>query len=189
MSKLKSLMMFKDGSLVFSRPKVQFFTKAFLASLGLVLSALVVIPMYPVPMYLFIPALVTLALFGGSKLAFTAACMYLVEASMGLPVLSGGRVDPLWLMSPVGGYVVTYPLVGFVTGYLNERWGNKSILGTLSAIMLGQLILYTFGIANLSLYFGFDTALKVGLYPFMPKALLMLVSTTFIYRSLLLRRS
>ncbi|PCI78059.1 hypothetical protein COB21_01855 [Candidatus Aerophobetes bacterium] len=171
----------KASNFLASDTQLAFGAKAFMASMVLAVSAWISFPLYPVPVYLLPNAIVLLALFGGARLGFYAALFYLVEASIGLPVLSGGRIDPLWLFTPVAGYILSYPLVVFVTGWVSERWG-KSVVATLAAVVLGQVVLYTCGVANLTRFFGLDVALKVGFYSFGIKALVNLVSTTAIYK-------
>ena len=45
-----------------------------------------------------------LALFQGKWKATLSICLYLVEASLGFRVLAGGRMNPLGILGPSGGY-------------------------------------------------------------------------------------
>lgn len=170
-------------STIASNQRTLFWVRAILASLVLALSALISVPMYPVPMYMFIPALVMLSLFSDTRFAFTATCLYLVEASVGLPVLSGGRIDPMWLLSPVGGYIVTFPLLAVIISSVKKCFVNKPFFGGALAIFTAQCVLYTVGVANLTGYVGFKAALATGLYPFMLKALFTLFLGASIYKA------
>ena len=170
-------------STIASNQRTLFWVRAVLASLVLAVSALISVPMYPVPMYMFIPALVMLSLFSDTRFAFTATCLYLVEATIGLPVLSGGRIDPMWLLSPVGGYIVTFPLLAVIISSLSKRFGKQPFLAAAIAIFTAQCVLYTVGVANLTAYIGFKAALATGLYPFMLKALLTLILGSSLYKA------
>ena len=105
---------------------------AFAKQLAIVIGASAVIAVcarlvLPLP---FTPVPLTLANFGvllvglslGSKRGFAAAALYLSWGAMGLPVFSPAGVGGLaQLFGPTGGYLLAYPVVAFLAGWLAER--------------------------------------------------------------------
>ena len=62
--------------------------------------------------------------FGGGGAGFAALLLYLVEGSFGLPVFSMGA-GIAYLIGPTGGFLLSYPLVAFVAGWLYEKSSRR----------------------------------------------------------------
>lgn len=126
------------------------------------------LPFTPVPLTLqnFAVLLVGLAL--GSRRGFAALALYLAEGAFGLPVFNptglGGIAQ---LLGPTGGYLMAYPLVAFVSGFIAER-GRKSFPRFAVAAALGEVLLFAGGLAWLSVWTrgSWWQAAHFGLYPF-----------------------
>ncbi len=81
-------------------------------------------------------------------------------------------------MGPTGGYLVGFVAAAYVTGWLAERgWGRRAGT-TLLAMLLGNAIIYAFGLPWLTLAVGVERALPLGLYPFILGDLLKLALAT-----------
>jgi len=127
---------------------------------------------FPLP---FTPVPFTLANFGvllvgltiGSKRGFAAAALYLAWGAMGLPVFSPAGVGGIaQLLGPTGGYLMAYPLVAFLAGWLSER-GTPSFLRNLSAGIVADIVLFVAGVAWLQVVTGsWQRALAFGFAPF-----------------------
>jgi len=126
------------------------------------------LPFTPVPLTLqnFAVLLVGLAL--GSRRGFAALALYLAEGAFGLPVFNptglGGIAQ---LLGPTGGYLMAYPVVAFVSGFIAER-GSKSFRRYTVAAALGEVLLFAGGLAWLSVWThgSWWQAAHFGLYPF-----------------------
>jgi len=126
------------------------------------------LPFTPVPLTLqnFAVLLVGLAL--GSRRGFAALALYLAEGALGLPVFNptglGGIAQ---LLGPTGGYLMAYPFVAFVSGFIAER-GSKSFRRYAVAAVLGEVLLFAGGLAWLSVWThgSWWQAAHFGLYPF-----------------------
>ena len=92
-----------------------------LGGLFLTLGAQIEVPIGIVPVTMHTLAVFLLALFQGSQKAFLSASLYLGLATVGLPVLSGWSVNPLWMVGSCGGYLVAFPLAAYVIGKMVER--------------------------------------------------------------------
>src|SRR5271170_5311596 len=93
------------------------------ASLFVALCARVTVPLpfTPVPLTLQNFGVLTVGLLLGSRRGFAALALYLVEGAFGLPVFSPSiLVGVGHLLGPTGGFLMAYPLVAFVAGWIYE---------------------------------------------------------------------
>ncbi len=111
----------------------------------------------------------------GSRLGMAAQVLYLAAGIAGLPVFAASTVlpqGPLRLLGPTGGYLLSYPLAAFLTGWLAERGFDRRYSTSVLAMVAGLAVIFTFGVSWLALFarpagVGFDAALRAGLYPFL----------------------
>ncbi|MBM3191985.1 MAG: biotin transporter BioY [Chlamydiae bacterium] len=158
-------------------------------SLFLTLLALVKIPMYPVPVTLQTLAVFLLGLGLGARKGALACILYLVEASLGAPVLSGGTSNPLWMASPVAGYLVAFPITAFVTGFLSQKVKGENFLKAVGCLLCGQLCIDLLGVSWLAYLIGFPKAFMLGCVPFLPNMVLKILLAASLRKPLLkLRR-
>jgi len=139
------------------------------ASLFVALCAHITLPLpfTPVPLTLqdFGVLMVGLAL--GSRRGFAALALYLAEGLMGMPVFSpvgpGGLAQ---LLGPTGGFLLAYPFVAGLAGWLFER-GKQTFARAATAALLGEILLFASGLSWLVLLtHSFSQALRWGLYWF-----------------------
>ena len=125
------------------------------------------LPFTPVPLTLANFGVLLVGLSLGSKRGFAAAALYLAWGVLGLPVFSPAGVGGIaQLLGPTGGYLLAYPVVAFVAGWLAER-GNASFARNLLAGVLAELVLFASGIAWLQIMTGsWQRAVAFGLVPF-----------------------
>src|SRR3954454_23066055 len=84
------------------------------------------LPFTPVVLTLSNLGVLFIALTLGSRRAAAAMLLYLAEGAMGLPVFSpAGPGGVLQLLGVTGGYLMAYPIVAFVAGWIAER-GQRS---------------------------------------------------------------
>ena len=125
------------------------------------------LPGTPVPLTVQNLGVLSVGLALGSRRGFAALALYLAEGASGLPVFSphglGGIAQ---ILGPTGGYLVAYPLVAALTGYLFER-GKATFARAAFASFAGEVLLFTFGISWLYvLTHSLARALSFGLYWF-----------------------
>ncbi len=111
----------------------------------------------------------------GSRRGFAALALYLLEGAVGLPVFTPSLVlgyGVARLLGPTGGFLLAYPLVAFVAGYIYEHRSEKRsekrrfAWAAVSAVA-GELVLFASGLGWLAvLTHSFTLALKFGLYWF-----------------------
>jgi biotin transporter BioY len=133
--------------------------------LGLSSQIKVYLPISPVPITGQTFAVLMLAALLGSKRGVLAILAYLVEGILGLPVFAGG-IGPAALIGPTGGYLVGFIAVAYVVGKLAEMGWDRRVSTTIAAMLVGEIVLYTFGVCWLAIMTNIRIALAVGLYPF-----------------------
>ena len=107
--------------------------------------------------------------------------VYLVEGLAGLPVFSGGAAGLARLAGPTGGYLVGFIAAACVTGLLAERGWDRRVEPTISAMLLGNAVIYAFGLPWLALFAGVARVVALGLQPFVSGDLLkLLLAATFL---------
>lgn len=125
------------------------------------------LPGTPVPLTVQNLGVLLVGLSLGSRRGFAALALYLAEGAVGLPVFSphglGGIAQ---ILGPTGGYLVAYPLVAAVTGFIFER-GKPSFARAAIAALAGEIVLFAFGISWLYvLTHSLAQALAFGFYWF-----------------------
>ena len=141
------------------------------ASLVVALCARITIPLMPltpVPLTVQNMGVLLVGLMLGSRRGFAALALYLAEGVVGLPVFNptgpGGIAQ---LLGPTGGFLMVYPFVAFLAGYIFER-GTKSFVRAATAGLLGEVLLFAGGLTWLYAYtHSLAKAAYLGLYWFM----------------------
>jgi biotin transport system substrate-specific component len=139
-------------------------------SLLTALSAQVAIPLplTPVPLTGQTFAVLLAGALLGSRLGALAMIAYLVEGALGLPFFRQGQGGLAYLLtSPTAGYLFSYPLAAFLTGYLAERGWDRRFPTAAAAMALGSLVILLCGWAWLARFTPTPTAAyEMGVRPF-----------------------
>lgn len=126
------------------------------------------LPSTPVPLTVQNFGVLLVGLLLGSRRGFAALALYLAEGAMGMPVFSplgpGGIAQ---LLGPTGGFLVAYPLVAGVAGYVMEH-GRRNFARAAIGGLLGEVVLFAGGLAWLAvLTHSLAQAFRWGLYWFL----------------------
>lgn len=125
------------------------------------------LPFTPVPIALAPHLCLALGVVLGSRRGALAVLAYLFQGAMGLPVFALGDAGFLHLLGPRGGYLLGYAAAAYVTGYLIEKMRERTAYKTFLALTIGNGIIYLLGVAQLSLFIGFKSAIFLGMLPFL----------------------
>jgi biotin transport system substrate-specific component len=143
------------------------------ASLLVALCARVTVPLpfTPVPLTLQNFGVLVVGLLLGSRRGFAALSVYLLEGAFGLPVFNpAGPGGIAQILGPTGGFLMAYPLVAFVAGWIYERIDKQNPRRFGVAMLSGtaaELVLFTGGLSWLAvLTHSVATAFRFGLYWF-----------------------
>jgi len=153
------------------------------ANILLVLCAHIVIPLpwTPVPITGQTFGVLLVGVLLGARRGAITLIMYLLEGAAGLPVFQPlGLPGLARFVGPTAGYLFSYPLAAFVTGWLVER-GAKIVesrdassrvaaLPLIGALISGEAIIFVCGCAWMALVLkvGWSVALTQGVLPFIP---------------------
>ena len=155
-----------------------------LGSLFLALCSQVRIDVGPVPITFQTLGVFVLGMWMEPKRAAGAVLLYLIEATLGLPVLAGWGCNPLCFLGVSGGYLLSFPCAAYVIGRMRVMRSCPFFLWLLISVFLGQVIIYVFGVSQLSLFLGWERAVQCGIVPFLLPALIKSVCVTSIYKVL-----
>ncbi len=141
------------------------------ASLVVALCARITIPLMPltpVPLTVQNMGVLLVGMMLGSRRGFAALALYLAEGVVGLPVFSpmgpGGIAQ---LLGPTGGFLMVYPFVAFLAGYIFER-GTRSFLRAAVAGLSAEILLFAGGLTWLYVFtHSLAKAAYLGLYWFL----------------------
>ena len=164
------------------------------ASLFVALCARVTVPLpfTPVPLTLQNFGVLLVGLLLGSRRGFTVLALYLAEGALGLTVFSPTGLGGLaQLLGPTGGYLIAYPAVAFLTGWIFERGISdrensgrdaRTFPRALGAAVAGELLLFASGISWLMImaHVTFAQAAHFGLYPFVFAEVIKVMSASAI---------
>jgi biotin transport system substrate-specific component len=99
-----------------------------------------------------------------------AIALFLLYGVVGLPVYAGGAsgLDTLLISSATGGYLWGFLAASLVCGYLAQRGWDRTIGSAIGAMVVGEIVIFTFGVAWLAQALGVsaEKAMELGLYPF-----------------------
>ena len=139
------------------------------ASIFVALCARVTLPLpfTPVPLTMQNFGVLLVGLMLGRRRGFAALTLYLAEGLAGMPVFNptgpGGLAQ---LLGPTGGYLISYPFVAALAGWIMER-GPRTFFRAVAAGVLAETLLFASGISWLVVFtHSFAQALRFGFYWF-----------------------
>ncbi|MGC6412853.1 MAG: biotin transporter BioY [Candidatus Puniceispirillaceae bacterium] len=131
----------------------------------LAISAHVKIPFYPVPVTMQTLVVLMIGMTYGTRLGGVTLLAYLGNGAIGLPVFASGA-GWAYMMGPTGGYLLGFFVAAIVLGQLAEMGWGKSLASTAAAMVIGNVVIYSFGVFWLSQMIGLEKAFQFGLLPF-----------------------
>lgn len=141
------------------------------------------LPFSPVPITGQTFGVLVIAMALGRVRGTGVALAYVIEGALGLPVFAGGRAGIVTLMGPTGGYLIGFVVAAWVVGGLADRGWDRRYLLSLPAMLLGMIIIYIFGLGWLSRFVSTENLLAVGLYPFLPGAVIKVALASLVLPS------
>lgn len=140
-----------------------------LGTLLVIGSTQIVIPTSPVP---FTGQTFAVLLVGGA-LGFRRAALslglYMLLGVVGLPVFSRGGHGTEFILGATGGYIVGFIVAAAIAGRLAEMGWDRHIVGSIGAMLVGNVVIYAFGAPWLAVvtHRSLADAIAVGVVPFL----------------------
>ncbi|MBE5992006.1 MAG: biotin transporter BioY [Paenibacillaceae bacterium] len=158
---------------------------ALFASLTAILSQ-ITIPIGPVPVNFAHLSTFLAAGLLGSRLGALSQLTFVLMGAAGLPVFSGFNGGLTRIAGPTGGYIIGYVVSAYVTGWVLERFGKRTVKTLALSILAGWLVTYSFGTLWFSYitHTSFTAALSLCVIPFLPGDLLKTCITIVLVRRL-----
>jgi len=121
----------------------------------------------------------------GSKWGVASIAIYLFAGACGLPIFAGGTGGIAHFAGPTGGYLIGFLGTGYITGLISERTKNSMIWDVI-AMICGLVITYAVGLVWLkyTTSLSFSKTFAVGMYPFIPGAVLKIAAAVPVAKSL-----
>ena len=149
------------------------------------IGAMIAIPVGPVPIVLQNMFVLLAGLILPPAWAAGCVAVYLLMGFAGLPVFAGGTSGIGKVFGPTGGYLLSYLPVAFLTSVISGS-GEKHLVRDYAAAIAGMTVIFMFGVPWLKwvLAVSWEKAMVVGMYPFLPGAVLKMVAAVMIARKL-----
>lgn len=142
-------------------------------TLVLALASRISVPMVPVPITMQTFAVTMIGVLYGWRLGTLTVLAWLGEAMVGLPVLAGGAGGIAPFAGPTAGYLVSFPLMAAMVGWLAERgWTGTRVVRSFVAHFAANIFCLVLGGAWLAALIGAEKALMLGVVPFIIGAVL-----------------
>lgn len=112
----------------------------------------------------------------GRKLGSLSMITYVLVGTAGVPVFAGATGGPMALISPTGGFIISFIFIAFFVGWIAEMSRKPSIPIYVFAAIIGLFFNYTIGVTYM--YIAMNTWLAldisywiawVGMIPFIIK--------------------
>lgn len=137
----------------------------------LMLASKLRVPFWPVPLTMQTFAVLTIGTAYGLRLSILTLLAWMALGAAGVAVFSGEAAGLAYFAGPTGGYLVGFVLAGALMGALAERGMSKSIAGMVSALALGNVVIYAFGLPWMAWLFaaehGMGWVVKFGMTNFL----------------------
>ena len=142
-------------------------------TLALALASQISVPMVPVPITMQTFAVTMIGALYGWRLGAITILAWLGEAMVGFPVLAGGAGGIAPFMGPTAGYLVSFPIIGALVGWLAERgWSGDRVVRSFLAHLSANILCLAIGGAWLAALIGAEKGWLLGVAPFILGAVL-----------------
>ncbi|WP_117190704.1 biotin transporter BioY [Rhizobium terrae] len=136
-------------------------------TLGLAIASRIAVPMYPVPVTMQTFAVTMIGALYGWRLGGFTVLAWIAEGMIGLPVWANGASGIPYFMGPTGGYLVSFPIIAVLTGWLAERgWTGEQVMASFIAHLAANILCLAIGGVWLGAMIGAEKAWLLGVMPF-----------------------
>lgn len=144
----------------------------------------VTLPFSPVPVTGQTFGVLIIAMALGRMRGTAVVLAYLIEGVMGLPVFAGGSSGLVKFIGPTGGYLIGFLGASYVIGSLADKGWDKGYLKSVFCMVIGTVIIFVTGLLWLSRFVPAENTLTMGLYPFIPGAIIKISLASVILPSI-----
>lgn len=138
------------------------------------------LPFSPVPITGQTFGILLIAMTLGRVRGVSVVLAYLLEGAVGLPVFAGGSAGLIKFVGPTGGYLIGFLATAYLVGWMADNGWDKSYLKSITAMTIGTIVIFVFGLVWLAKFIPSEGLLAAGLYPFVPGALIKIILASVI---------
>jgi len=139
---------------------------------ALVLASKIRVPMWPVPVTMQTFAVLLIGSAYGLRLSLFTILGYIALGAAGVAVFAGESAGLAYMAGPTGGYLAGFAAAMALMGVLARRGWDRSVPTMAAAMLLGNAVVYAFGLAWMSWLFaaskGMGWVLHYGMVNFLP---------------------
>lgn len=146
--------------------------------LSLLAQIAIPLPWTPVPITGQTFGVVLIALMFGKKRAMTIILSYLSLGVLGFPIFAMGKSG--FSIGPTTGYLIGMVVATYWMGTLSDRGWAKTWWRSYLTAFSGSLIIFSCGVAGLSLFIPSNELLSAGVLPFLPGDFFKTLLSSFI---------
>lgn len=152
--------------------------------LSLMARAAIDLPFTPIPMTLQTLGVAILAIVLGAREAPLAVFVYLLLATVGLPVLSHGVSNSYWLFGTTAGYLLAFMISSWLVAKLLQEYRQCSFWKCWLILSINEALVLVIGTCWLAYFIGWKSAVVMGMLPFLPGAVIKITLATSFLKSL-----
>ncbi len=147
----------------------------------------IVLPFTNIPFSLSICAVFLSGLFLKPKYAFLSQISYILIGIIGIPVFSNFSSSISAILSPNGGYILSYPLMSITISLLMHKTKINKIVMCIISTIFSLIICYTMGAIWYHLITGIEIkkVIYITILPFVIVDIIKIILTTTIFKILL----
>jgi len=128
------------------------------------------IPLWPVPITGQTFGIFVIAFWFGSRKGALTTVLYILAGLVGFGVFAKHSSGLAVIIGPTGGYIFGFLVCAFFVGFLIEKGHGRTSKSIMGIMVLGNLIIYAFGLIGLWAHFpgmGLYKILMIGVIPFL----------------------
>jgi biotin transport system substrate-specific component len=150
-----------------SRPVAMKAVFVLAGTLVLALASQISVPMVPVPITMQTFAVTMIGALYGWRLGAVTVLAWLAEAAVGFPVLANGAGGLAPFAGATAGYLVSFPIIAAIVGWLAERgWTGDKLVRSFAAHLAANALCLAIGGLWLADLLGMEKAWLLGVAPF-----------------------
>ena len=112
------------------------------------------VPLWPVPITMQTFGVFLIAFFFGSRKGALTILAYILAGVVGFGVFAGYKSGMAAIIGPTGGYIIGFLGAAFIVGYMIEKGYGRTKKSVFWCMVVGNLIIYLFGLTGLWFYLG-----------------------------------
>ena len=160
--------------------------KTVIGALLICLTTQITIPLEPVPITLQTMSVLLIGLTYPTNIAVRSILLYLMIGFAGAPVFAGNKAGIAVLFGPTAGYLVGFVACVYCMSMIRTKYNSNTVSSMFVQSILGNIIIFIFGVGVLATHIGIHQAINLGFLPFIipgiVKSIILILSVRYVKR-------